>query len=102
MSDYIDVQGASGKLYRFRLAPNARPVSAMSGNFAYALESKDGRELLFIGETENLMDGALSRWAEAVRQHKATHLYVRLNISASVRQEELLDMLGANSPVMNG
>lgn len=102
MSDHIDVRGASGKLYRFRLAANARPASAMSGTFAYVREAGPGRDILFIGETDNLMNGAQARWAEATGQHRATHLYVRLNISAAVRQEELQDILGANNPVMNG
>lgn len=102
MSDHIDVRGASGKVYRFRLAPNARPASAMSGTFAYVREHGRDREVLFVGETDNLMNGAPARWAEAAGQHEATHLYVRLNISAAVRQEELKDILDAQSPVMNG
>jgi hypothetical protein len=102
MSDHIDVHGASGKLYRFRLAPNARPASAMSGTFAYVREEGRAKEILFVGETDNLMNGAPARWIEAAGQHQATHLYVRLNISAAVRQEELQDILDANTPVMNG
>jgi hypothetical protein len=101
MSDHIDVRGGSGKLYRFRLAPNGRPSSAMSGTYAYVREDGGAPEILFIGETDNLLTGAQARWAEATGRHKATHLYVRLNISGATRQEELQDILQANSPVMN-
>jgi hypothetical protein len=101
MSDHIDVRGGSGKLYRFRLAQNGRPTSAMSGTYAYVREEPGAPAILFVGETDNLMTGAQTRWSEAIGQHQATHLYVRLNISAATRLEELQDILEANSPVMN-
>ncbi len=102
MNDHIDVRGGSGKLYRFRLAENGKPGSAMSGTFAYVRGDPDEHELLFVGETDNLMNGAQERWMEAVDKHRATHLYIRLNISAATRNEELEDILSANAPVMNG
>ncbi len=102
MNEHIDVRGGSGKLYRFRLAANGRPTSAMSGTYAYVREDGGAPLILFIGETDNLMTGAQTRWAEAIGQHQATHLYIRLNISAATRLEEVQDILEANTPVMNG
>ena len=101
MNEHIDVRGGSGKLYRFRLTNQGRPASAMSGTYAYVRQEGKRGEVLFVGDADNLMNDARSRWDEAVGQHKATHLYVRLNISASVRREELDDILEDHRPVMN-
>ena len=101
MNEHIDVQGGSGKLYRFRLTSQGRASSAMSGTYAYVRDDGGKGEVLFVGDADNLMNNARSRWDEAVGKHKATHLYVRLNISASVRQAELEDILEGRRPVMN-
>ena len=102
MNEHIDVRGGSGKLYRFRLAPQGKPASAMSGAYVYVRDSGGQSEVLFVGDADNLMNDARSRWDEAVSQHKATHLFVRLNISGATRKAELDDMLEDSRPVMNG
>ena len=101
MNEHIDLPGGSGKLYRFRLTNQGRPSSAMSGTYAYVRDNGEGGEVLFVGDAVNLMNDARSRWDEAVGKHKATHLYVRLNISAAVRQAEIEDILEDGRPVMN-
>jgi hypothetical protein len=101
MNDHIDVRGGSGKLYRFRLTNQGRPASAMSGTYAYVRADGKRGEVLFVGDADNLMNDARSRWDEAVSKHKATHLYVRLNISAAVRRGEIDDILEDRRPVMN-
>ncbi len=101
MNEHIDLPGGSGKLYRYRLTSHGRPSSAMSGTYAYVRDDGGKGEVLFIGDAVNLMNDARSRWDEAVGKHKATHLYVRLNISAAVRQAELEDILEGAKPVMN-
>lgn len=101
MNEHIDVRGGSGKLYRFRLTNQGRPSSAMSGTYAYVRSDGGQCEVLFVGDANNLMDDARARWEEAVGKHKATHLYVRLNISAATRQAEIADILEDRRPVMN-
>ncbi len=101
MNEHIDVPGGSGTLYRFRLAPNGKPSSAMSGAYVYVREDSNGYEVVYVGDADNLMNDARSRWDEAVSKHHATHLFARLNISAAVRKAELEDILGDNRPVMN-
>ncbi len=101
MNEHIDVRGGSGKLYRFRLAPQGKPSSAMSGAYVYLREEGEQCEVLFVGDADNLMNDARSRWDEAVSKHQATHLYTRLNISAATRKAELEDMLEESQPVMN-
>ncbi len=101
MNEHIDVRGGSGKLYRFRLAAQGRATSAMSGTYAYVREEGERGEVLFVGDADNLMDDARSRWDEAVTKQRATHLYIRLNISAAARKAELEDILEDGHPVMN-
>jgi len=102
MNEHIDVRGGSGKLYRFRLTDQGRPASAMSGTYAYVRDDGGGPgEVLFVGDADNLMNDARSRWDEAVGKHRATHLFIRLNISAASRRAELDDILEDRRPVMN-
>ncbi len=101
MNEHIDVRGGSGKLYRFRMTSQGRASSAMSGTYAYVRDDGERGEVVFVGDADNLMNDARSRWDEAVAKHKATHLYVRLNISAAVRKDELDDILEDRRPVMN-
>ena len=98
VDNHIDLQGASGTVYRYRYAGEAEPKTAMSGNFAYVAAD---RRVIFLGQTDNLMTGARTRWNEASSKHGATQLFIRLNISAAARNSELLDLLGAISTPMN-
>jgi hypothetical protein len=101
MNEHIDVSGGSGKLYRFRMAPQGKATSAMSGAYVYVRDDGGRGEVLFVGDADNLMNDARSRWDEAVGKHRATHLFVRLNISAATRKAELDDILEGGRPVMN-
>ena len=101
MRDLIDITGASGNVYRFNRLREGRPLSAMGGNYVYARESGDAYEIVCAGEGENLMNDAHSRWEQAVKDHAATTLFTRLNISDRVRQHEQADILEAARPPMN-
>ena len=103
MKDTIDVIGASGARYRFQLYREGRPLSPMGGNYLYlrAEPINDSFAVVFSGEGENLMTGALSRWSDAQEAHHATHLYTRLNISQSIRKHEHHDLIAGYQPVMN-
>ena len=97
MKLYIELKGASGAVYRYKLAEDADPRTTIAGNFVYL----DGKGVvLFAGEANNLI-GATARWSEAVTRHGATHLYTRLNVSGASRAEEHADIVSAIDPVMN-
>ena len=97
MKLYIELKGASGAVYRYKLAEDADPRTTIAGNFVYI----DGKgAVLFAGEANNLV-GATARWSEAVTRHGATHLYTRLNVSGASRAEEHADIVSAIDPVMN-
>ena len=42
------------------------------------------------------------RFEEARKRHGATDMLMRLNVRASVRQQEQDDLVGAHNPPMNG
>ncbi len=97
MKPYIELKGASGAVYRYKLAEDADPRTTIAGNFVY-LDAKG--VLLFAGEANNLI-GASARWSEAVSRHGANALYTRLNVSGASRAEEYADIVAALDPVMN-
>jgi hypothetical protein len=99
MPNHIDVRGASGTFYRFRPAEDPRARSTMSGNFVYVRE--DDGEVVFLGETDNLMIGAETRWREAQTAYGATGIFVRPIVARATRAEEQEDILLAGTPPMN-
>jgi hypothetical protein len=101
MNSQIDLCGASGTIYRYRIANPVRPNIAGSGNFVYVRDEDGAAQVVFAGETDSLALDSLLRWDEAVRQHGATHLFMRLNVSGATRACELSDLLPALDPVMN-
>ena len=73
----------------------------MGGNFIYVREEPvGGFAVIHSGEGENLLTGARQRWSDAEREHGATHLFTRLNISQSVRQHEHADLSDHYQPPM--
>lgn len=97
MKPYIDLQGASGAVYRYKLAEDRDPRTTIAGNFIFVDATGS---IVFAGEANNL-HGAASRFPEAAVKHKAEYLYTRLNVSGASRTDELQDILAAVKPVMN-
>jgi hypothetical protein len=101
MNVQIDLRGASGALYRYRMDNPARPANAAGGNFVYVRETPQETQVLFAGETDSLARADFERWGQAVAEHGATHLFTRLNVSLADRSRELEDLIAALEPVMN-
>ncbi len=97
MPSHIDIRGASGAFYRFRPADDPRARSTMSGNYVYLR----GEELVFLGETDNLMIGATERWQEAAASYGADGIYIRPIVARATRADEQRDILRAQTPPMN-
>jgi hypothetical protein len=89
--DTIDVAGASGAQYRFRLVadPQRPPIGA--GNYVYIKHGDEADEVVGCGVT-NSLPAAAATWASSPRQRGATAFYARLNVSRSVREAELADI----------
>ena len=96
MTPFIDLRGASGAVYRFRLAQPDNPPNA-AGNFVCVAEGPDGHRVVCCGAITSLA-GASSAWREAVHQEGATRLYVRLNVVSHIRMNEHSDLVSELRP----
>ena len=97
MKPYIDLQGASGAVYRYKLAEDRDPRTTIAGNFVFVDATG---AVVYAGEANNL-HGAGNRFPEAAMKHKAEYLYTRLNVSGASRSDELQDIVAALKPAMN-
>lgn len=93
---FMDLFGASGTVYRFRLAqPDALPTAA--GNFVCVAAAQGGDRIVGCGVTANLATAA-SAWKAAADQEGATHLFIRLNVVGQLRMDEHDDLVSALHP----
>jgi hypothetical protein len=90
MKDFIDLEGASGAQYRFRLWREGTPHLPIAGNYVFVRPEGDGVKVLAVGECNDL-SLVLSRWSKATRRG-ATHAFTRLNVSRGVRTAEFEDL----------
>jgi hypothetical protein len=88
---FLDLQGASGATYRYRLAPDGDVGLPTAGNYVCVREQGEDFGLLASGTTFDL-SSATADWRRAVAQHGPAQLFVRLNVSASVREAEEQDI----------
>ncbi len=91
METFVDLQGASGATYRYRLAPDGEVTSRIAGNYALVREEPDGFAVVSTEATSDL-SSATDAWRRAAAKHSALYLYTRLNVSAAVRETEQLDI----------
>jgi len=96
---FIDIAGASGATYRFRLVPAPDRLAASAGNFAFLRAAPDHEALVCIGTALSLSDAA-NAWKVAVDRHQANAIYVRLNIARDVRLYEHRDISERHAPIM--
>jgi len=101
MNTQIDLRGASGAVYRYRVDNPARPADAAGGLFVYVRRTDDALEVLYAGETDSLARAEFEQWPRAVAEYGATHLMTRLHVSSAARSQELDDLIDALKPVMN-
>lgn len=96
MIEILDLVGASGASYRFRLVEPARlPVTA--GNFALVRFAGGAPEVVCLGSANKLLL-AEDAQAEVVRSNGEVALYMRLNIGRGLRVAEHEDLMGAYRP----
>jgi hypothetical protein len=101
MNDQIDLRGASGAIYRYRLDNPSRPANAAGGVFVYVRQAQHGPQVVYASHTDCLARADLERWQEAIADYGATHLYTRLHVSCAGRTQELEDLVAGLRPVMN-
>jgi uncharacterized protein YecE (DUF72 family) len=99
VQDFLDLKGASGVVYRFRLIVDPAQLPTTSGNFAYVRWRGASPQIFALGAVNSLSTASRS-WDEAVRAYGASGLYVRLNVARSARDEEHADLIAKHSPPM--
>lgn len=99
VKDHIDLQGASGATYRFRLVADPAALPATSGNFVYVRWRGAAAQVACCGAV-NSLTSATRLWDAAVRAHGADGLYVRLNVARAIRDAEHEDLVARQRPPM--
>jgi hypothetical protein len=91
MRDFIDLTGASGATYRFRLWPAGAPHMPIAGNYACVREDGDGYTVVLLGEALDL-SAVRDKLPKKVRE-ATTHIYTRLNVARAARCAEHEDLM---------
>ena len=96
MQDFLDIQGASGASYRFRIWPAGAAHLPAAGNYVVVKSAASGIKVVVAGASRDLSQvrGALT----AAARRKDAHLYTRLNISRIPRQAEHEDIVAHYKP----
>jgi hypothetical protein len=90
MQDFIDLKGASGAEYRFRLWPEGAAHPPIAGNYVFLKEAPGGFTVLLVGVTNDL-SAARGDWGK-VAKRGATHVFTRLNVARALRTTEHADL----------
>ena len=100
MQDHLDLQGASGASYRFRLIAGPDQLPATSGNFVYVRWLGATPQVFCCGVIDSL-SAAFGSWDEAIRTYGALSVYIRLNVARARRDEEHADLVEKYRPPMS-
>ena len=95
MLDFIDLAGASGATYRFRIWSEAGQTP-MAGNFVAVERQQHGFAMLMAGAINDL-----SRTPKAVASAgiAGAEIFVRLNVSRQTRAQEHADLVALHQPL---
>ena len=95
MREFIDLPGASGATYRFRLWPQGASHSPMAGNYVLVKADAEGEgfSVLQAGVSDDL--STVRGTFEKAAKRGATHIFTRLNVSRVVRTSEHEDISAA-------
>lgn len=96
MTDFVELQGASGAHYRFRRATLA-DLPAMAGNVVVASGAPAKLKVRFCGAARSLVQAAPAI-GQTLSTHRGANLYIRLNVSRTTREAEHADLVAGLSP----
>jgi hypothetical protein len=91
MREFVDLTGASGAAYRFRLWPENDHHTPTAGNFVVLVFENDGPKIVALGVSSDLSRARAS--AQESLTSPEAHLFTRLNVSRSSRHAEHEDLL---------
>lgn len=99
MKPFIDIAGASGTLYRFQRIDGPERLPSTAGNFVFLRSDPQGDTIVCCGTARSLVLAAPA-WKSAVEQHQASDIFVRLNVSRTVRTAEHEDIVERQTPIL--
>ena len=89
---FIDLLGASGAAYRFRLAE--RGIAPTGGNFVLVRDVDGASQVVCCGKARTLVASDIERlWAKDELGASDDRLYLRLNVAAHSRDAEHVDLV---------
>lgn len=94
MNRFIDVPGASGALYRFRLWPDGVPHPPVAGNYVIIESHAEGSKVVLVGALNDLSKARAA--ASAVHAQGPSHIFTRLNVGRAEREAEHADVSAAH------
>jgi hypothetical protein len=100
MSDFVDLPGASGAVYRFHRVQDLDTLPAIAGNYVYVRGSGRGLTVICAGTGDSLAK-ARARWPDAVAEHGAEALFIRRNVSRRSRAHEHRDIIERAGPLID-
>jgi hypothetical protein len=97
MREFVELQGASGASYRFRLWRDGDVHLPVAGNYVVVRPAADGFAILALDVSDDLslVSKTLKR---ATRDQPAHQIYTRLNVARAVRMAENDDIAAAIKP----
>lgn len=96
MKDFLDLKGAAGAFYRFRIWPEGAPHLPIAGNYVFLKAEPEDFIVLLVGATNDL-SRARDAWGKVV-ERGATHAFTRLNVARAVRTAEHDDLVASYKP----
>ena len=99
MREFVDLIGASGTLYRFRVWPEGGAHPPIAGNYIVLREDASGVKCLLAGITSDLSQAA-TECRKALTKDADARLYTRLNVARAVRSAEHEDIVAQHNPAV--
>lgn len=99
MREFVDLRGASGTFYRFRLWPDGGAHPPIAGNYIVLREDANGPKVLLAGITSDLSQAAAES-KKAMAKAPEARLYTRLNVARAVRTAEHEDIVAEHKPAV--
>jgi hypothetical protein len=100
MKEFVDLRGASGTFYRFRLWPEGGAHPPIAGNYIVVRDEAAGLKVLLAGVTGDLSQAAAESRKILARETQS-RLYTRLNVARAVRVSEHDDIVEEYKPAVN-
>lgn len=102
MTRQIELAGASGARYRYTSIDENRFLPPAGANFVIEKVTKEGGQIVYAGETDNL---AAQSWRAQLEKARETYgearILTRLNVTRAVREAEREDLIEQYHPPMN-